>query len=397
MQSFFRQLNRDLKTFGLGIPQLIVDETALNHNIRYVQQQLKAAPHLQPRLVVKSLASMPLLKTLSSALNTQRFMVFHITHVTEICSAFSDAKILFGKPMPIRAVEQLYQNEKVSAHQEIHWLIDQFSRLKQYVELAQRLKLRLKVNLEIDVGLHRGGIKSHGEFEVILSYIQRHREYIELVGLMGYDAHVTKIPKMIKNAQHVYAESQKIYAGYIDIIQKQFPSLNSPELCFNGGGSPTFNFHVKQSVCNDLSFGSMLLKPSDFDSEYLTQLHPALFIATPVLKVLDSVELPGIALLDRVQKLKHQHAVFIYGGYWMGQYVYPPKTHPHLLYGRSTNQELVCVGKEQQISIDDHVFLRPSQSEVIIPQFKNTYLYREYRDDSFVPQSRFEQWENFRE
>lgn len=48
-------------------------------------------------------------------------------------------------------------------------------------------------------------------------------------------------------------------------------------------------------------------------------------------------------------------------------YVYPKGAHPHLLYGRSSNQELVNVSKTTQIDVDDYVFLRPTQSEAIIP------------------------------
>ncbi len=59
--------------------------------------------------------------------------------------------------------------------------------------------------------------------------------------------------------------------------------------CWNGGGSPSFSFHCQQSVCNEvLSFGSMLLKPADFELKNLHAFQSALWIATPVLKVLPS-------------------------------------------------------------------------------------------------------------
>mgnify|MGYP003496076950 CR=1 FL=1 len=97
-----------------------------------------------------------------------------------------------------------------------------------------------------------------------------------------------------------FQESQDIYQNFIEIIQQQFPSLWHVELCLNGGGSPSFSFHVKHSVCNDMSFGSMLLKPSDFDSESLSILKPALWIATPVLKVLPFTQIPSLPLLNKL-------------------------------------------------------------------------------------------------
>lgn len=57
---------------------------------------------------------------------------------------------------------------------------------------------------------------------------------------------------LLSKADVAYAESQQIYQHFIEIIQAQFPQWHE-ELCLNGGGSPSFNFHVKQSVCNDLS------------------------------------------------------------------------------------------------------------------------------------------------
>lgn len=103
----------------------------------------------------------------------------------------------------------------------------------------------------------------------------------------------------------------------------------------------------------------MLLKPSDFDSEGLRVLQACLWIATPVLKVLPYSQLPGLTILN---KLPHRSkALFVYGGYWMADYVYPQGIHPHVLYGRSTNQEMVNVPKTTQIEVDDFVFLRQTQ------------------------------------
>ena len=101
---YFKQLTLDLKQQGIATPQLIVDQSALNHNIQYVQQQLVQATHLKPRLVVKSLACLDLLKAIAEPLNTQRFMVFHQPHLLSILENFAEADILLGKPMPAQSV-----------------------------------------------------------------------------------------------------------------------------------------------------------------------------------------------------------------------------------------------------------------------------------------------------
>lgn len=386
LDHYFKQLNFDLKKQEVVTPQLIVDAAALKQNIQHVQVRLSHAQHLKARLVVKSLASLDLLKMLSEQINTQRFMVFHQPHIISILENFAEADILLGKPMPAQAAGCFYEKHSEWSDAKVQWLIDTKQRLQQYLEIAQVYSICLNVNIEIDVGLHRGGVQSTQQLAEILKLIQQYPQYLKLSGLMGYDAHVTKIPAIIKKPELAYIESQQIYANYQNLIQKQFPTLWNDGLCFNGGGSPTFSFHTTESVCNDLSFGSMLLKPSDFDSDFLKALQPALWIATSVLKVLPFTQLPSMSLLD---KLPHKSkALFIYGGYWLANYVYPKQAHPHVLYGRSSNQELVNVPKDCEIQVDDFVFLRPTQSEAIIPQFSELKIYKQHA---------FESWDTFRE
>lgn len=389
MQSnYFQQLTQDLKQQGTGTPQLILDLAQYQHNLEVVQSKLSTK--LKPRLVVKSLASIQLLKLASEKLNSQRFMVFHLPHLSCISASFPQADILLGKPMPIQAVKSFYQTlsdqNKINDQESIQWLIDDVERLKQYLQLAQSLNICLNVNIEIDVGLHRGGVQTQQQFIALMELIQHNAAYLKLSGLMGYDAHVAKLPKIIKSPEKSYQQSQQIYQQYKTMIQQQFLDLWHEGLCFNGGGSPTFMQHCQHSVCNDLAFGSMLLMPSDFDLENLSALSCALWIAAPILKVLPCSQIPGLELLNH---LPHQYkAVFIYGGYWRADYIYPEKSRPHVLYGRSSNQEMLQVPMQCDIHVDDYVFLRPIQSEAIIPQFDQLYVYAE---------GKFIQWQTFRE
>lgn len=88
-------------------------------------------------------------------------------------------------------------------------------RLKQYLQLAQELNLSLNINIEIDVGLHRGGVQTQQQFIVLLKLIQHNAAYLKLSGLMGYDAHVTKLPKIIKVQKKLSA-----IAANVSTIQK---------------------------------------------------------------------------------------------------------------------------------------------------------------------------------
>jgi len=154
LDHYFKQLNLDLKKQGIATPQLIVDEAALKQNIQHVQIRLAHAKHLKPRLVVKSLASLDLLKLLSEQINTQRFMVFHLPHIVSILENFAEADILLGKPMPAQAVRHFFDQRAEWSNAKIQWLIDSKQRLQQYLEIAQLYSLCLDVNIEIDKVQH---------------------------------------------------------------------------------------------------------------------------------------------------------------------------------------------------------------------------------------------------
>lgn len=374
---FYQRINQALQQAGHGTPALIIDQARLDANIHHVQQQLPA--HLQPRLVVKSLESLDLLSHVASLLNCQRFMVFHAPHLPIILGhrlgQSPTTDILLGKPMPVAALQNFYSQYPHYKLSSIQWLVDSLPRLEQYLAYATQANVQLKINIEIDVGLHRGGIQHTSQLASLLGLIAKHPNQLNFSGLMGYDAHVTKIPRIIQSAKTAYQQSQHIYQHYISYIQRHFAALFKPDLCFNGAGSPTFKLHCQQTVCNDIALGSMLLKPTDFDINNLSALSPALFIAAPVLKVLPSTQIPG---LDWLHKYMTRHkALFIYGGNWMAEYVYPQGIQINKLYGRSSNQEMVNVPKNSAIEVDDFVFLRPTQSEAIISQFEHVYVYHQ--------------------
>ena len=58
---------------------------------------------------------------------------------------------------------------------------------------------------------------------------------------------------------------------------------------------------------------------------------------------------------------------FVYGGFWKARYVSPSNV-PEALY-HSTNQEPLSTSVSVDLQPDDHVFLRPTQSEFVMLQF----------------------------
>lgn len=366
---YFKQLNRCLKSQGNGLAHIIVDIQRYQKNLNKLAADFPQ--HCKPRLVVKSLANLSLITQASQMLNTQAFMLFHLLHIKPILDAYPEADILLGKPMPIQALTYAHQQQLFNVMQ-VQWLVDSVARLMQYLEFAQQHQLELKINLEIDVGLHRGGLNDMTAVRLALGKIKAHPQQLKLSGMMGYDAHVAKLPQPFFSSEKSYQKSQQIYQQYVECIKDIFPEIDLNTLTLNGAGSSTIYRHFKQTVCNDLAFGSLLLKPADFEINALADFEPALWIASPVLKILDRVQLPGLEGLSQIQNVQ---AMCIYGGYWRGGWVSPTGAKPHVLYGRSSNQELLQLTKPSQINVDDYAFFRPAQSEAVIPQFEHSYFY----------------------
>jgi D-serine deaminase-like pyridoxal phosphate-dependent protein len=306
-------------------------------------------------------------------------MVFHQPFLTDLSSRLhQEADILLGKPMPVKTAAYYYQHlpEKTNGldpFTQVQWLLDTPKRIHEYIELAKSLPNRLRANLEIDVGLHRGGFRNTSELRKALQLIQENQEWIDFSGFMGYDPHVVKLPKIIRSAQKAFSLSNVYYQECKDLLRTEFPDLWDERLVFNGGGSPTLQLHQNlPSPVNDLAAGSCLVKPSTFDIPSLMEYLPACFIASPILKKFRDTTLPAIEWLKAALNFiapSFRQSFFIYGGYWKADYFYPKGTKENKLFGSSTNQTMINAPQSVQLKVDDFVFLRPRQSEFVFLHF----------------------------
>jgi D-serine deaminase-like pyridoxal phosphate-dependent protein len=140
----------------------------------------------------------------------------------------------------------------------------------------------------------------------------------------------------------------------------------------NAAGSPTYKLHEAETLSNDISVGTALLKPTHYDLDTLTEHVAAAYIATPVLKAVGPIELPGLDEKSRILSWwdpNQRQTYFIYGGDWMAEYESPTGLQFNASYGHSTNQEIVNASPEVGLKVDDQVFFRPTQSEFVLLQF----------------------------
>ncbi|WP_275547396.1 alanine racemase [Pseudomonas sp. Marseille-Q0931] len=376
--AYFAELNRQLQRDGEGVPTLLLDLDRLDANADLLAARL--AGRLQLRLVAKSLASTGLLEYLAKRLNTQRFMVFHQPQLNHLARSFPQADLLLGKPMPVAAAlnfyRQLPHHLDFAPDRQVTWLIDSEQRLLQYAELAKALGRPLRIALEIDIGLERGGFATP---EILTQAMQQLRQLpaLQLQGFMGYDAHVAHSPPW-QGQSEAFDRANARYRLLIASAQA-FTEPWPTEPLLNGGGSLTYLLHSQQqSPLNEVAVGSALLKPAEFDTALLEDHQPALWIASPVLKALGGA-LPYMQTLQPLIAAwnpNRQHAYYLYGGRWPARPVSPAGLDYDELYGRSANQERLIGSAATQLTSQDWVFLRPALSEGLLDDFGEIRLLR---------------------
>lgn len=364
--AYFGMMSAALEEAGIYRPALVIDLERLNANLSIVREAMRGGPAI--RLVDKSLPSLPLLGHAMRILQTRRIMTFHLPVTMAVLGEFPDAHALLGKPMPIAAVAQAFAHagpDQASAlAARVTWLIDTEARLAQYASFARTLGKPLHVAFEINIGMQRGGFDTPADLAKAVSAASG-KPYLRCEGLMGYEAHVPAIPSLFGGPEAALRRAQARFYDFVAVLPAGQRAI------LNTGGSQTAFSHAGNRVANEVSIGSALVKPMDFDRPGLRALAPAIFIATPVLKVLKT-RLPGSRLMSALVQalgLFPRNGCFLYGGKFMAQPVHPPGLKRNGIWGDSSNQQLMGFSAAYPVTPDDLVFFRPTQSEAVLQQF----------------------------
>ena len=379
---YFSMLNTLLREKGPGHPVIVLDLDTLDQNIAILKN--KITPPSAFRLVIKSLPCLELIRHVFEKSQTRKAMVFHRPFLNLIVREFPELEVLLGKPFPVQAAQIFYRELKGTTgfdpSSNLQWLIDTHARLLQYQQLANNLNTRLRINIEIDVGLHRGGIAQPESLRKLLQTIKDDPKHLSFSGFMGYDPHVAKSGKLFIPIPKALSRVLTRYEQFIVFLKSEFPDMYTDQLTFNGAGSPTYTHYETINLLNDISVGSALLKPANFDLDSLTNHQPAMFIATPVLKKQAGIAIPFLEPLAPIMnKVKRSWGttLFIYGGYWKAVPHSPQGLETNSLYGRSTNQEMLNAPEDIAVEVDDYIFLRPTQSESVMLQFGDLVVVRD--------------------
>ena len=246
---YFQDLSAALNASGLGTPTLVIDLQRLRRNVDQVKRNIGG--RMQLRIVAKSLPSLSLLQEVRKGAGADRLMVFSLPQLLQLATPESD--FLLGKPMPVAAAARFYRDTKALPQDgKLQWLIDTPERLAQYRDLARQQKRALAVNFEIDIGLHRGGIDRPETLAQMLSMV-REEPLLQWRGLMGYDAHVTKIPEVAGARQRAMSYARETYATYARMAQEAL-GATADKAVFNAAGSPTYRLYDGSGIENELYY-----------------------------------------------------------------------------------------------------------------------------------------------
>lgn len=377
-ESYFLDVQQALREAGISEPALVLDERRLRQNIRQLKGDLAEGMNL--RLVVKSLPVPELLRLVSMELDTHRYMTFNLTMLKEVAELDPAADQLLGKPLPVTAAADYYSCKSTrEATGEIYWLIDTESRLREYAEFARSNNRTINIVFELDVGLHRGGFEVDGQLAQALETIKMDTS-LKFCGFMGYEAHIAKAPTLLGMRQKALNKAVSIYARALEMAEQVLGVKAADLPVRNAAGSPTFRLYNSTEIANEVSVGSVLVKPSDFETDMLQDYIPALFIAAPAIKVSGPMKTPVLEALDPLKRLLNPNldrSIFLHGGNWKAYPVDPPGLAYNATYGRSSNQEVLNGGPKTAILLDEFVFLRPTQSEAVLLQFGDIAIYKD--------------------
>lgn len=386
--TYFQDLQTALRQAGVGSPTLVIDRERLQANAQQVMHNIGG--RMQLRLVNKSLPCLPLLDALMQLTGSQRQMVFNLPYLQLLTQQRPQVEVLLGKPMPVAAVAQFYAKRAASSFdpaQQLQWLVDTPQRLQQYRDLARAQKQAMRINIEIDVGLHRGGVADETTLQAMIQLLQS-EPLLQWSGLMGYDPHTEKIPDLPGVRQQARDHAKAVYQRMSRIMQASPLVKPARPLTLNTAGSPTYRLHDGTGAANEVSIGSAMVKPTDFDSPLLSDLTAACFIATPVIKSGPFQAPDGVEWIGKLAKLwdaNQRHGVYIYGGHWLAQPVSPAGLAPSGLIGPSSNQQILVGSGRQGLQPDDFVFMRPTQSEAVLQQFGDIAVYSQGRITEWWP------------
>lgn len=337
---------------GIDQPVLVLDKARLDANLTHIAAHLPTDCNL--RIADKSLAAPKLLTHVQSALGARDLMSFDPGLTRHSMELLPQANILMGKPLPARLAANFLMTRSQDDLTRVTWMVDRPSLLQDFDELAQAMGFPLPVCLEVDTGLGRGGFTD----PAVMSAAIKTTQALNIKGIMGYEAHVGALPRFLGQGAKLRDRAEARLRSFLAALPE-----TSREI-INTGGSGTL-LNLGTTSANDVTLGSLAIKPTDFDQPWNADILPAMFVATPVLRQ-TLHGLPGhprMSAFLRGLGIIRPRVSLVYGGKWPATIAWPNGLKASPFFGGSSNQQGFAHGKNMSHT---RVYLRPDQSDAVI-------------------------------
>lgn len=387
--SYFAAINDLLKKESDGTPKIFCDLDRLDRNIASVMKNIGSPERL--RIVVKSLPCMSIIKYIMEKTGTKKLMCIHPPFIQAILNELGyDIDILLGKPVSVKTAANFFQNtgEREKAARAIQWLLDTPERLLEYRDLAIETNLILRVNIELNIGLNRGGVDSVETLHDMMEIIRSNPKAFNFTGFMGYEGHVPHVPAFSGRIPAIEKELKKTmdrYHEYCLYASERFGEIYSKASTFNTGGSGTLRFYRDQFSGMEIASGGAFLRPACYPDVSMEGFEPALFIAAPIIKKPGPVRIPFVEFITPLLTWWNPNmlqSICVYGGGWAGQFISPEGIDPLNMLNDPPNQNmlpnqsLLSISNRVPLSVGDYIFYWPQQSDAMF-QFNTCITIRE--------------------
>ncbi len=387
--SYFAVINDLLKKKSDGTPKIFCDLDRLDRNIASVMRNIGSPERL--RIVVKSLPCMSLIKYIMEKTGTKKLMCIHPPFIQAILNELGyDIDILLGKPVSVKTAANFFQNtgERERASRAVQWLLDTPERLLEYRDLAKEMNLILRVNIELNIGLNRGGVDSLETLDKMMEIIKSNPGTLNFTGFMGYEGHVPHVPALSGKIPAIEKELKKTmdrYHKYCLYASEHFSEIYSKASTFNTGGSGTLRFYNERFPEKEIATGGAFLRPACYPEVSMEGFVPALFIAAPVIKKPGPVRIPFVEFLSPLLTWWNpnmKQSICVYGGGWAGRFISPSGIDPLNMLNDPPNQNmlpnqsLLSISNSAPLSVGDYIFYWPQQSDAMF-QFNTCITIRE--------------------
>lgn len=162
-------------------------------------------------------------------------------------------------------------------HAEVKVLVDSADNVTALAAEASAAGGRLRVLIEVDIGMGRAGVAS-GEAAIALAHRIRALPGLELVGVAGWEGHATEIPN-----EHEKAATIERAVGTLTATADALRRAGFPIAIVSCGGTATFRFTTRLPGVTEVQAGGGILSDVRYRTKCNADLPCSLTVLTTVI------------------------------------------------------------------------------------------------------------------